>query len=217
MSEKLSVAIYRDAATPDISIEAALVAIELVNTITQDSLEVPTSSKLIKVAPPDSASIRPDKIRWPQSSVEIRLVMTQRAIAVASESYPLGFARSNNYGGGVAFIRDAANGVSHTSTIVAHELGHLLRLRYGDHDDSHCAQRNCIMYESAQTEIVEKRIRKQGLAGWKERRGFTLPSYELVEQPIDSKFCDSCENQLARKAFFMVKHRQGDFVPTSFL
>jgi len=226
MQKQLSVEVFRDAHAPEVDVTYAANGINLVNQITDNSLVITDTRRKIAITKNESPTIRATAIRWPaHPSTDIQLVLTNRSLDASSPHTPssdfddllfgevAGYAERNPHkSGGVAVISTLRDTLVEPQFTVAHELGHLFGLRYND-EGRHCEDNLCIMYPSSTPTVEYTRIPSSGLSGWLERQGYRKARYTPVESRVATSFCTPCEKQLAQRAFFILRHREGYFVP----
>lgn len=216
MSRKLSVEVYRDVDTPNIDPQIALDGIELVNQATNNSLEVSAVNKKIRIASPGSSAVA-QKIRWGALPHDIQIVLTGKSLDSGKNRIPVGFSqRLENNIGGVAVINVGGPLSADPHLTVAHEIGHLFNLQFkGQHDERHCNRPDCIMHSSHKVESAP--VKSTGLTKLLEKTRLVLPKYESVSSITNREFCQPCEDQLARRAFFLMKYKAGEHVPKDWL
>lgn len=185
MERKIPIEILCDAETPNIDTAPAIEAVDFINNLVGDPLEVVRYSQTVQLTKESHPIIRSSEVIWPREAIILKLVLTKRDLAVDERYDILGY--TNRYdlsSSGVSVVNTNDMNIVTPQFTITHELGHLFGLRYspqGDrqHDTKHCHDRDCIMYHRAQE------------------------SAALIEEA----FCDSCHTQLAKRAFYMCKFR----------
>lgn len=219
MSRKISVEVFRDIDTPDADPAIAVAGLDLVNVHTEHALDLVNIDRKMRIARPGDEVVNAAKINWGSSPIDMRLIVTDRPLVTAelAPGEPLGFAqRDPMRGGGVAVISTFKSAALEPHLTASHEIGHLFNLAYGEaNSQPHCDDQSCIMAASARSTIDEVRTRRHGVGRWLERRGYLLPEYRAVESRLNREFCSPCTAQLSKRAFFMLKHRNGEHVPES--
>lgn len=197
MPTPISIELFRDIETPCADPSIALPAINYINRLTGDSLQLVDGSKELQISrrymPTVIANHTADLIT---SETDIRLVVTQRDIEIDGNPKALGFSMRNPQKGGGFAVISTFKMIPETATIAtAHEIGHLYGLRYADqHDDHHCEDTSCLMHARTQhNEYVSETF-----------------AHQSIENQL---FCTPCGKQLARRALFMMRYRDGLYVP----
>lgn len=206
---RLTVEIFRDATTPDASVDHALDGIEHFGQHTpHTAIEIVGSRRLIRTT--DGPVIDTNRIRWPQMRADLNLIMTERALSESKVIPPRGavdpfgsyerrtIGRSlrevTGYPGssGVAIVNTLT---ALPSLTVAHESAHMMGLKQRGkaHDgDRHCTDSDCILYPEA----------PQGS--------------EYSNNPsLRRDFCQECGPQLGMRAFYLLERKHGKSVPDS--
>ena len=155
----LSAAIYHDDTSPDISIEPALLGIEIVNTITP-WIRIEQDMRSQRVGRHNLDYISGDTVRWPRFNADLNIVLTTRRLVSDEDVQSDG--RLNykklaykDHLVGLAFSADRVNSkrvalvdissIKRPEHIVAHELGHLLGIKGPIDDNLHCDSKRCLM------------------------------------------------------------------------
>lgn len=206
-SSRIGVEIFHDAVASTDSTAAALGGMAIVNEITSDAFTPVRTDRRIR-AGRENQLIVPMSVNWPKFDAPMSIMLTERQIGpLDNHIVTRGLALAHN---NLAIVNTK---LTKPEITTAHELGHLLHAKYPDESNNHCPDNTCIMHAFAQPEkLVSQRVRKKGIAGWLERNGFIEAKY--IDRPEPSvKFCDPCKEQLAQRAFFMIKHLQGENIP----
>lgn len=215
MQKQLSIEVYRDVDTPEVDPAIGVAGIDIVNAVTNNSLRLVASSRKIRIAQADSPLIDASKVRWGSSPLDMRLVLTNRSLRVNGRERAIGFSDLNpEHSGGTAVVSTSGIGAAGPESTVAHELGHLFNMQYKTEDSHHCNSDTCIMHSELKRQIEDMRVPRRGIQRWLERSGRIMPEYQTVETNLNTQFCEPCEHQLARRAFFMIKYLQGQYVPS---
>jgi len=213
VTNKISIEVFRDVEAPDIDPEIAIAGIESVNTHIDSPLEIIDTTRRIRVSKAGSHVIRSSGIRWPTIPSDIALVLTARKLVVTDDHDSIGYSDIYTTGGGFSVVSTFGDGALSPQSTVAHELGHLLKLKYDDTQDSHCPSPECIMYSNIIKREEERRVQKTGLDAWRERMGYQMAEYRTVEVASNDSFCTPCQSQLALRAFYMIARKNGQAIP----
>lgn len=209
MDKKILIEIFRDIETPDIDPQIAVAGIELVNEITNTSLEIVNMTRKIRLSKAGAQTVKSSLIRWPTFLCDMNVVLTKRKLDIEEGHQSAGYSHTYSVGGGIAVTSTFEyNAVSPQST-TAHEIGHLFRLKYDGRDDAHCSNPKCIMHDALNLQVETERVQKHGIATWRERIGLQPPEYSTVLSASNESFCKSCEHQLGMRAFFMIARKNG--------
>jgi len=222
MSEKIKVEIFRDvSASSALDIDIAHEGLaKIVAQINSNPFEVLRDTRKLRVTNDASSPINFEAINWPSFEADYSIILTDKKI-ISKDSHRETFGTAiryadRNYINGIAVVR--------TDTIqpeltAAHEVGHLMGVKYPERDALylHCQSPLCVMHEQAKHMETTERIAKKGLSGILERYGYRPAEYATVEKSIAQKFCTSCQEQLARKAFFALKYLNGESMSPSWL
>lgn len=204
---KIDVEIFHDIDSGYNMTEDALRGIATVNAFAR-TLEVTRATRRLRLGRDPKHPLTARHVRWPAFNAPLSIVLTHRPIVQPDSRYPTH---------GVALEPESIAIVSATAprpaTTVAHELGHLLHAHYPD-GSSHCPNDSCIMYPYVQPDkIIKQRVKKKGIAGWMERNGYRQAEYALGREQSNGTFCTPCQEQLAKRAFYMAKYLQGEDIP----
>lgn len=205
---KLSVELFRDAEMDLLDSEPFEAAVSYLNMISEEGLSIVAATRAIKITQPSKAHIDVDAIRWPRLSADLNIIATERPIY----SRPPGDHREfSDYApeeirkAGKAFPLTRASLVDvrvlpgATSSIAAHEIGHLLGLkgRGGSADSKgHCVDVSCLMRPTVTIEHSQERVAQKGVAGLLERLGMVKPHYRATTIHHNGGFCPECAQQL---------------------
>lgn len=215
MKQSLSVEIFRDVNYPDVDTDVALEGIDLINSVVTN-LEIVQDTRRLRLGGEATESIRTENIRWPQLDHDLSIVLTRRELLTDSSNEA-----ATKVGSALRFPR-TAQGVAivnvnsfNPAATIAHEAGHLLGAQYPEHavDTYHCEDETCTMHATMTITNDVERVKKRGLSNWLERHGYRPADYRDVQRSPETTFCDSCRNQLSRRAFFLLEHKRGKFVP----
>ena len=210
----LTVEIFRDADTPDISLDEVEAGIEAVRTIAT-GLQIVRKNRLVRIATPGADVVYPSKVRFARQSTDYNVVLTGRELRddlvkdddkVESKIAGMTYKR-------VSIITSTSIDVK---LATQHETAHLLHLkRSGDaHDgDGHCTNEGCIMLANADVRPLYKFTFTQTRWDKVLRRPGTL-HHEMVGIESERKaFCGECTQQLGMIAFYLQKLKAGEAIP----
>ena len=185
---RISIEVFRDRNTSDTAIELAVRALNEMNPLLDDGLEVIDSGRLALLSYPGDISIDTQDLPTLETRADYGMVMTRSALM----PYPRlreQFAKRNEILAGLALVHEkrpyAIVNAKHPKTpliTVKHEFGHLMNLKQnGEHydNDHHCTREQCTMYRSA------------------------------IHERTD--FCNECSDHMATYAFTRRKKKSGLF------
>lgn len=219
MPNKLTVEIFRDVATKEVSTEAAEAGVETLRALVPE-LEIIKTSRLLRVAP-GSTHVDTRKVRWPNSGADINIVMSGRHLD--SEGRTDGLVRM-----GVATVTRRTRFAFIDATtddaglIVAHEGAHLLDVknRGAFHHDGHCTCDGCIMlpsYEPVRQQPEEERHTQRLYRRFFGEDRKTNAARAKRFEGTKAQFCGECEEQLAINAFYLIGQKNGRTAPPGIL
>lgn len=199
MSRPISIEVFKDTETPCVDPSIALPAIKYVSDLTGGSLQFVDGSKELQVSrrrhmptvtPYDTHHLVGN------SSADIMLILTERNIVMETIEHPIGYSeRDPKKSGGVAVVSTYRTSPEIATFTVAHELGHLYGLSYGEGAHSHhCDDDTCLMHSST---------------SYREYQSENTVHLSMENQA----FCTPCGQQLGRRALFMLRHRNNLYVP----
>lgn len=204
---KISVEIFHDIDNEYDMTESALEGVTLVNAFAR-ALEVTRTTRKLRVNHSPEQPLTASNVTWPTFDTPLSIVLTHRPIIQTGRqdsAYGVALEPEN-----IAIVSATA---PRPATTVAHELGHLLHARYSG-NNNHCSNESCVMHSYVQPDkIVSRRVKKRGIAGWMERNGYRPAEYTRGYEQSNGEFCSPCKEQLAKRAFFMAKHLQGEDIP----
>lgn len=216
MENRLPVEVLRDVMTPEVDTSIVLRGIELVNDITDSRIEVTNTKRQVRLSRPGVDVLLPSYIRWGASQHAMRIALSGLPLHIAGVERPVGFSSYNpKQGGGEAIISVAEPDAVNYSFVTAHEIGHLYNLTYEGEDRLHCPDLSCIMSQHIRRDRIETPVQRRGVQGLLQKAGLVEPTYRLVDEDLNDRFCTPCELQLARRSFYLLKHRSGQYVPAS--
>lgn len=206
---KIAVEIFHDTAMSTKSTDIALEGITIVNEFTSSALMPSQVNRKLHTDPNPNRAIRPGHINWPNLPAPMSILLTNRQIEAP-------FANVSAHGLTSSIARLAIVNVSSPQPAIttAHEIGHLLHASYPNKPTDHCPDEACTMHTYLKPDIeVSQRVKRKGLSGWLERNGYLQAEYKNSIEPGNNKFCTPCQEQLAKRAFFMAKYLQGEDIP----
>ena len=214
---KLTVEIFRDEKTPDVTIDPVITALGGLSRIV-DSFEIIRADRTIKVAD-ESQTIDMHKIVWRRARADITVAMTDRPIYDYKKKVDVrgaSFIMPDKYsrlGFREAII--SSQGGATTEEVTEHEIGHILNVKsFGDKSDGegHCLDEDCVMYYSTVPKVTQSSPEKLGekiKATFGRFKAETMVSYDR------RKLCAECAPQLGSSAFMLLEAKRGKFVPDS--
>jgi hypothetical protein len=105
---------------------------------------------------------------------------------------------------------DFVQATSFLETVTAHEVAHLL-------GQTHCPNESCTMSAQYKTTVDRERIKTKGVANMLERAGLRQVRYTEVEGNSTQGFCEDCKLSLSRRAFWLLRLKNKQFVPQEWL
>ena len=218
MQNSITVEVFRDADSPEIDTNIGVEGASFVSLATPN-LEVVKDTRKLRIPGKESDTLHSGFINFPPLTSNFNILLTTKkvgsiAIQDGITKETVGFAMKLT-------APDRSIAVVNVETpdphlIVAHEIGHMLNLKYPNHSDpAHCETPFCLMCASTTSVTTSERIKKRGLDGLLERRGWRPAEYEERTTTQNTSFCDPCNDQLARKSFFLLKHLKGETIPES--
>lgn len=191
-----SVEIFHDVYCGEQDTEGVLQGLAIVEAIA-GQLDVVRDTRKLKLTFSSYDPVQMDKIRWPQLGADFNLVLTSRTIV--NNNYPIEGVSLRN---GLQRVAIVDSEYEHLPIVVAHELGHLFRLKETGQVaiDGHCALPECVM--AAGAEAPRKTMPKSSSRTERILGKLGLKAAEFVEvNDYDSKhFCDECSDQLEKTA-----------------
>lgn len=176
VDQHLTAEIYRDALTPEMSIEPALHGIDIIHSVTP-WVRILSQDKFAFEGMP-SAPINVENTPWPDSEADIIVVLTRRPLlnVIDSAAMTNRLSDERHIGATLTWIEPRLEQVVITDVssicrpehIVAHELGHVMGVRTtSKQDELHCESRRCLMF-----------------------------SRQYVHGRADRTFCECCSQQI---------------------
>jgi hypothetical protein len=228
--EDISVEIFRDAGSRDVSIDAATDGVDRIRRITT-GIEIVRATKLLKLTNDDQATlIKPARIRWPKFEADMNIVLTQRTLFLPPDNHSdtdidsrghgvRHFGVAMNASGKKIAMIDAAS-PDFPELVVAHEIGHMFNLKKNGQtwdSRSHCVHDTCVMYQTAGVEEVERPIERRGIRKLVESAGLIDVEYGNFIVPRAEEFCDECSHQLDKTSYFIKQSKAGKYIPPEWL
>lgn len=224
--QPLTVEIFRDADTAEIATAAIERGVAKAAEVAVGLTIVRADRKLRICADADAETVNPLKIRWPRLTADINLIATSRAI---SSTKAVG-----THAIGVSGIMGPVRRATRVSVIrsvptlpvartTVHEIGHLFDVRPAmavQEDPDHCAAVECIMHPEETVALKTRTLPLKGLAAILADYGFLTPKHPVTSTPEaveEQLFCDGCTRQVGVNAFYLRKHKNGEFVPDHLL
>lgn len=191
MDRYLAAEVYRDACSPELSVDPALHGIDIVKSIApwitiRDQNKIACDDVL-------DGPIDVDETFWPETDADIAIVLTRRELLNASSR---GYVRSQTspsdyIGVTLTWFKPRYRQVVVVNTrsirrpehVVAHEIGHVLGVEgTSQQGDAHCSDKKCLMYP-------------------------VLPPFGRA----DRTFCECCSQQVHDNSLTLRKAKSGRF------
>jgi hypothetical protein len=213
MKQSISVEIFREVTSPDVDVQIAHEGLAAVNAIAKN-LEIIKDTRKLNLGGEAGAPLSRN-IRWPFLQPDLAVILTNRPFGeteLGPDYIKVGHSeRLLHLDRAISIVNvNASNPVA----TVAHETGHMLGLTYANQEDSmHCELESCTM-NAAIKESVGSLISSE-IYNWFEEQGLRTPGHKNRYAKDGTEFCDPCQEQLARRSFFLLQHKQGKHIPES--
>ncbi len=208
MPKRLSVEIFRDIDCPDIDPRIALDGIEMVNEITNGSLQVRSHKGRVRTSTVGAKTLHLSS-REPlisNASGDMNLILTNKElVATDFNMNAIGFAHREKNGGGDAIISIGGTGSIEPHFTTAHELGHLFGLRYGsDGLGAHCNTAGCLMQPRPESILIHPAPRTPMELLFEQLE--TAPRQDTpFEVRTSTQFCPPCSGELAHRSMMLLR------------
>jgi|GEM_PF-5362634 len=218
MERPLSVEVLRDADAPQLDITPVIEGVEYFNDVTDGLLTISNTSRRMRIAHADSSTVHGSLLNFKTPETDIQLVLTDRNLRIDSSPRAVGYAVQNTKSSGGVAVISTNSSVTPAELTTAHELGHLVRLRYGaTYTEHHCTDDQCLMHAHTNTINVpiptQRPLFRHFIPFADQLFPMYVPDFTTEEVMVNTSFCDTCIHQLGRRAFFITEARKGRYIP----